>query len=179
MQRRLRPYVAASPFLVAEENDVIDQATGRVMPSATYHWGALMRIDVLTAPADLQIVFVGTGVVGVFACALMGEDEFVELDQSANDEELELAEDVLFGAHSVAEHGGLRVARELDVGIQQMGTVVADIAMSGLPGWVSVVSCRLRGTLKVRIWTPRGVEAYLRPPLPCPCPVSISKMTTF
>jgi hypothetical protein len=178
-KRKLRPYLAASPFLVAEENDCIDPATERVRPCATYHWGALMRIDVLTAPADAQIVFFGTGVVQVFACALMAEDEFVELDHSAKQEDLEQAHEVMFGAQSVANHGGLRVAREVDLEMKQAGVVVGDIAMSGLPGWVSIVSGRIRGPLQLRVWTPRGVEAFLRPPLPCPCPVSITKMSAF
>lgn len=179
-RRKLRPYVAASPYLVAEQNDCVDPATERVVPCATYHWGALLRIDVLTAPIDVAIVFIGTGAVQVFACSLMDPDELVELDYESNDAGgIEAAEATLFGAQSVATHGGLRVAREVNLEIKQVNAVIGDIAMSGLPGWVSLVSGRARGPIKLRVWTPCGVQAYLRPPLPCPCPIDAGKMVAF
>ena len=43
---------------------------------------------------------------------------------------------------------------------------VLDIAISGLPGWVAVQCDQDRGRLQMRVWTPPGIEAYLRPPLP-------------
>ena len=43
---------------------------------------------------------------------------------------------------------------------------VLDIAISGLPGWVAVLCDQGQGRLQIRVWTPPGIEAYLRPPLP-------------
>jgi hypothetical protein len=43
---------------------------------------------------------------------------------------------------------------------------VVDIAVSGLPGWVALHSEQGKGRLQLRIWTPPGIEAYVRPPLP-------------
>ena len=43
---------------------------------------------------------------------------------------------------------------------------VADISVSGLPGWVSVQTEQNQGRLVMRIWAPHGIGAYVRPPLP-------------
>ncbi len=43
---------------------------------------------------------------------------------------------------------------------------LADIAVSGLPGWVSVQTEQSQGRLVLRIWAPHGIGAYVRPPLP-------------
>jgi hypothetical protein len=56
-RRRLRPYVAASPQQVAEQND----------------------IDLYEAPADMRLVFFSTGVMQVYACNLLGADDHLEL----------------------------------------------------------------------------------------------------
>ena len=46
---------------------------------------------------------------------------------------------------------------------------IGDLAVSGVPGWVAI-SAGGRAKVKVRVWTPIGIEAYVRPPLPCPNP---------
>ena len=43
---------------------------------------------------------------------------------------------------------------------------VADISVSGLPGWVSVETEQSQGRLVLRVWAPKGIGAYVRPPLP-------------
>lgn len=43
---------------------------------------------------------------------------------------------------------------------------VADVAVSGLPGWLSVQTEQSQGRLVLRIWAPHGIGAYVRPPLP-------------
>lgn len=48
---------------------------------------------------------------------------------------------------------------------------VADIAISGLPGWVAVVAGD-DADIEIRVLAPVGVEAYIRQPIPCPTPVS-------
>lgn len=47
---------------------------------------------------------------------------------------------------------------------------VADVAISGLPGWVSFRTEQSGGRLALRVWAPVGIEAYVRPPLPVPPP---------
>ena len=79
-RRRLRPYVAASPYEIAERNDVYDAESDELVPCCTYVWGALLRIDVFEAPADVRFVFFGTGVMQVYACTLLGADDILALD---------------------------------------------------------------------------------------------------
>ena len=51
---------------------------------------------------------------------------------------------------------------------------VADITVSGLPGWVSVQTEQSQGRLVLRVWAPHGIGAYLRPPLPLSRAVSLA-----
>lgn len=81
-RRRLRSYVAASPFDIAEQNEITDADTGNVVPCGSYFWGALLRIDVYEAPEDVRFVFFGTGVMQVYACCLLHADDVVALDDS-------------------------------------------------------------------------------------------------
>lgn len=57
-----------------------------------------------------------------------------------------------------------------------VGQPAADIAISGIAGWVSIMDEHGRGTVKVRVMAPLGVEAFIRPPLPVPIPVILSKL---
>ena len=43
---------------------------------------------------------------------------------------------------------------------------VADIAISGLAAWVTLLSSGTPGEVKMRVWAPRGVEVFTRPPIP-------------
>jgi nitric-oxide synthase len=53
---------------------------------------------------------------------------------------------------------------------------LVDIAVSGLGGWVSVLgTSRKDMDIELRIYTPRGVEAFVRPPLPVPDPVQLQR----
>eukprot|EP00775_Hariotina_reticulata_P009693 gene9693-9851_t len=45
-----------------------------------------------------------------------------------------------------------------------------NVAVSGLPGWVAVAAPYSKQDVVLRVWAPRGVEVFLRPPLPCPPP---------
>jgi nitric-oxide synthase, plant len=172
-KRKLRPYIAASPMAVAEQNDVVD-ADGMVAPCATYLWGALLRLDVLEAPPDALFVFFGTSMMQVYACRLFHEDEVLVLDGLAEDAEDEREggpREVAFGARSVMARGGLRVAREATIASAKYTTTVADITISGMPGWVSIVCGGMPGQVRLRAWAPKGVHVHVRPPLPCPTPV--------
>lgn len=52
----------------------------------------------------------------------------------------------------------------LDAGTR--GEDVADICVSGLPGWVAVRVPGGRGRVELRVWAPAGIEVFVRPPLP-------------
>lgn len=51
---------------------------------------------------------------------------------------------------------------------------LADIAISGMPGWATVLGAG-RAAIQLRIWAPVGIEVFVRPPLPCPNPVFKAK----
>jgi nitric-oxide synthase len=50
---------------------------------------------------------------------------------------------------------------------------LADVAISGVPGWIAVHSPRGRRDVQLRVWAPRGVEVFLRPAIPVPPPAAL------
>ena len=84
-----------------------------------------------------------------------------------------------FAGHSVHMRGGLRLARDVQLSSTGYVTTIADICVSGLPGWGAVVGGMAKDPLRMRLWAPRGVEVYVRPPIPCPTPVYIDRMDEF
>ena len=84
-----------------------------------------------------------------------------------------------FGRESVDARGGLRVSRVIELKGNGL-----DVCVSGLPGWVALrpaetfTSASLRKSSKslsgspyqlegrLTVWVPRGVEVFVRPPLP-------------
>lgn len=108
----------------------------------------------------------------MYACRLVQEDEILNFDEF-----IEGADDTsAFGGKSVARRGGLRRAREIELESAGFTTTLADITVSGMPGWVSVISSGMDGVVKLRVHAPKGVEVAIRPPLPCPTPVSAGSM---
>lgn len=195
-KRKLRPYVAAAPLHIAEnsgDNSVhysdVSEHQSTVGASCTYIWGALLRIDVLEAPVDTRFVFFGTGQLQVYACRLIREDELLEFEETGQFGAEEKAargnsagagvpgwhlnDESTFAAASVAARGGLRVARMAEIPTQDYMMTVADVTISGMPGWVSVVSGS-QGRVRLRVWAPKGVEVHLRPPIPCPTPLAVA-----
>lgn len=79
----------------------------------------------------------------------------------------------LFGQQSVLARGGLRVAKTTTLDAIGLDDAVADIAISGLPGWVAVSAPGGVGVIRLRLWAPRGVEVFVRPPLPVPSAVQV------
>jgi len=75
------------------------------------------------------------------------------------------------GMQSVLARGGLRLARE-EVFEGRGGPHASfDVAVSGIPGWVAVhLPPGVASSVTVRVWTCRGVEAFVRPPVPVPSP---------
>ncbi|CAG9465946.1 unnamed protein product [Pedinophyceae sp. YPF-701] len=150
--RRLRAFVAAP--------------VGSVGPGiVSYLWGGLLRIDVDAGDLrDTRLAFFGPR--AMIAQAM----EYLE---SPGNEDVEDRLD-LYGTESADKRGGLRVAREATVRATGSEGALADLACSGLPGWISIFSPGARGSIRVRIWAPRGIEAYVRPPLPVPSPLGPS-----
>lgn len=78
----------------------------------------------------------------------------------------------LFGAQSVALRGGLRLAKRLSLTTARGSSelrpqALADIAISGVPGWVSVQAGGRGGQrIDLDVWVPVGIEVFSRPPLP-------------
>ena len=106
----------------------------------------------------------------MYACRLVHDDEVLTFMHDGS------ADDSVFGSRSVAARGGLRFAREIKLETAGFTTTLADVTVSGMPGWVSVVSGGMHGVVNLRVHAPRGVEVAIRPPLPCPTPVSAGSM---
>ena len=79
------------------------------------------------------------------------------------------APDGLFGA-DIAARQGLRLARSLQLDVGKPTDALADIAISGIAGWIAVyIDNALPGTrIQFQIWTLPGIEVFSRPPLPVP-----------
>jgi len=71
----------------------------------------------------------------------------------------------LWCADSVAARGGL-VPHPIVVKVDGGRGPLADIAVSGVPGWVTVFAPGARRDIRVCVWAPRGVEVFLRPAMP-------------
>ncbi|KAK9813340.1 hypothetical protein WJX73_001309 [Symbiochloris irregularis] len=159
--RKLRPYIAPTPLDLATpdlwagddspDDSSLRQGSPR-KPSGTYFWGALVRVDILEAPSETQLVFYGPS----------------SLKVSAEPLRRPVTEDdgLLFGLDSVAARGGLVLAKKVNVAASGQTGPIADIAISGLAGWVSIFAPEQRGRIEMRIWLPRGIEVYVRPPVP-------------
>lgn len=156
--------------------------------SCSYLWSGLARVDVLSAPPSTSLVFYGPKSLRVAALPLLAEGQEVELDfdedqgaeGSDSDDDTPTSSSggggssrarVLHCKESVAARGGL-VPHLLRVPVPQIPTsqCLADVAVSGLPGWVALYAPFAKQALDLRVWVPRGVEVFLRPPLPCPPP---------
>jgi hypothetical protein len=65
------------------------------------------------------------------------------------------------------------------ISVNRLSGSLADIAISGLPGWISVLSPGVRGEIQMRIWAPVGVEVFVRPPMPVPGQESHARTDSF
>lgn len=151
--------------------------------SATYLWSGLVRVDVLSGPPSTSLVFCGPKTLRVAALPLLAEGQEVDLEWGNEDGAGSDSDDehspssssssprVLLCKESVAARGGLvpTIVRVPVPAIPSSGCL-ADVAVSGLPGWVSIYAPFAKQGVDLRVWVPRGVEVFLRPPLPCPPP---------
>jgi nitric-oxide synthase len=138
------------------------------MGAATYAWGGLARVDVRGAPPGTRLVFYGPPVLRVGARPLLpGPLDDDALDALVGGTDAAGAPTPAFGRESVAARGGLRPAREVTL----RGRAV-DMSVSGLPGWFAIrppagdTGPDSLAGVQVRVWTPVGVEVFLRDPLP-------------
>lgn len=154
-RKRLRGYVAPSP------QDVLAGAGD----AASYHWGSLAKIDVVPGSNDVQLVFYGPSALKVESGGSRSSGS-------------EITGHSMFAEESVAARGGLRLAKETELEAPKCGGLeaVADVAISGVPGWLTVYcACgggkRSSAPVQVRVWVPVGVEVFIRPPMPVASPL--------
>ena len=121
---------------------------------ASYWWGAVARVDVVAGPSCTRLVFYGPQALRVQAMPWATRQQ---------------APDGLFGA-DIAAGQGLRLARSLQLEVSKPTGALADVAISGIAGWIAVfVENALPGTLiQFQVWTLPGIEVFSRPPLPVP-----------
>jgi hypothetical protein len=162
--------------------------------TATYIWSGLVRVDVLSGPPSCSLAFYGPRSMRVYALPLLEEGQEVDFEVDDEEEEedaflQELLEEqqgevtsssssskkgkgssVLFCKESVQARGGLVPHSVVVKSPIPTAACLADVAVSGLPGWVGVYAPFTKQDIVLRVWVPRGVEVFLRPPLPCPPP---------
>lgn len=145
-RRAIRPFTPAEPAVAG----------------TSYFLGGLARIDVVAAPPSMRLSFCAFGLrVHTVPTA---EAEAAHAANAGAEWTPPLDRD------SAAELGALTLRRTVELELTPMAQA-ADLAISGL-GWVSVgalASLRrgdgaLQATLDV--WLPKGVELFVRPPMP-------------
>lgn len=90
-----------------------------------------------------------------------------------------------FGRDSVEMRGGMRVAKKAAIKVGKKGGVLADVAVSGIPGWIQIAhdvsetppaadeSSGGRGhAVRIVVEAPKGIEVFVRPPMPMARPTS-------
>jgi nitric-oxide synthase, plant len=175
-RKRLRAHVPPSPAELSGGAAAVAARGERrrtsdfTSPMASYTWGGLGRIDVISCPPETRLVFYGPAALRVQSIATKG-GQATETEKSTS----AAGDGFSFGAESVASRGGLRMTREDEMTVDSdYFESIGDVALSGVPGWVSVLagpgSRRNRGMVHLKIWAPVGVEVFVRPPLPVSLP---------
>ncbi|GIL50128.1 hypothetical protein Vafri_6427 [Volvox africanus] len=144
---------------------------------ATYMWSDLVRIDVLAGPPSTALVFYGPSTMRAVGLPYIPSDRKLQVDYIGDSSSSSSSSNVLVCTDSVAMRGGLQPKEMLVRASGGAGgsSPLADVAVSGLPGWVSVWAPRAKQDVRLRVWAPRGVEVMLRPSLPCPIPASLER----
>lgn len=149
-------------------------------PLASYWWGGLVRIDVVQGPPSLQLVFYGPPALRVVAAAAGGAQAddtqpaaaaAAQMEGDGTGGQEQPGQDGPFGAESVQLRGGLRMVKRVSLrtGSDWRPRPLGDVAVSGVPGWVSVLAAGGAGQrVELEVWAPVGVEGFSRPPLPAP-----------
>lgn len=160
-RKQLRSYVAP-----------VSRIVGGDVHGYQYFWGGLAKIEVLNPSPETRVVFYGPPSLRVVDASNDESNESGCLERKPIESEL-------FGSESVKARGGLRVSKDT------MVDSTVDVAISGIPGWVTIyhsrelqvssAAKRAKETgvqLHIRVWTPIGVEVFVRPPIPVPNPLS-------
>jgi len=246
-RRALAPYVAACGAAGAGAGGAAVAGAAAPLPAplaaadddaprlASFVWGGLVRVDVLSAPDDAALAFYGPPAmrVATFAAAategpalppplpaaLSAAAPLAERaaavaaalgasllpppsppssssrsSAAADGDSSPSSDKWLAAADSVAARGGL-VAHDVCVPAPPLvapapmgpgetrdrgrrrrprrDAALADVAISGVPGWIAVHSPRGRRDVHLRVWAPRGVEVFLRPAIPVPQPALV------
>ncbi len=140
-----------------------------------YAWGGLVRIHVVDCPDGTSLTFFGPDVLELTSAPFSTEDLKGMLQ---GDLPLENPGDG-FGSHSVETRGGMRVAKKAAIKAGKKGGVLADVAISGIPGWVQIghdvcettpAADENRGgrgnAVRIVVEAPKGIEVFVRPPMP-------------
>lgn len=83
------------------------------------------------------------------------------------------------GEACVEARGGLQAAKSIELTASAQWECLGDISVAGIPGWVSVYAPKLYGRIQLSVSAPKGVQAFLRPPFPVPCPLHPSQFARF
>jgi nitric-oxide synthase len=161
-RKRIAGFIAPSPRDVRGASD----------EHACYSWGGLVRLHVISCPEDTVLTFFGPGDVlrvqaKPFSTSLVLK-EFMDPDRETK-KTAECAAEGEFGAASVSLRGGLRIVKKANVKIPRGDgrQGVADVAISGIPGWVRIDSSgSTRDAVRIVVEAPVGIEAFIRPPMP-------------
>ena len=146
-----------------------------------YAWGGLVRVHVVDCPDGTSLTFFGPDVLELTSVpfstdALKGMLQG-ELPPETPGEG--------FGRDSVEMRGGMRVAKKAAIKVGKKGGVLADVAVSGIPGWIQIAhdvsetppaadeSSGGRGhAVRIVVGGPKGIEVFGRPPMPMARPTS-------
>jgi len=133
-----------------------------------YCWGGLVRVHVVGCPDTTSLIFYGpSDILRVNTCAFSTTTLQSMIGKSRQGEKktADCAMENEFGAASVSKRGGLRIVKKAS--IKTTKGPVADIAISGIPGWIQVSSSDASNRpIDILIEAPVGIEAFVRPPMP-------------
>ena len=204
-RKPLRPYIAQTPASILIEQklehqeqeeagqdgdhlyDVEDMLLSDTMgtlrsASATYFWGDVARLDLISCPMSTHVVFFGSnnGTLRVRASPLLCEGN----DHQREDEEEEEEEgegekkegidksDLSSSLISVKVRGGLEQVKQLVIQSPVHGgglQPIVDICVSGVPGWITLYTKAGSDPIEAEVYTPKGVQIFLREPFPIHC----------
>lgn len=119
----------------------------------TLYFGAIAAFDVLSAPPSTRLVAVSSP---ALRCSASEGEEFQG--------------EGLLGAEAVRLAGGLRGEKRVSLRADASRRNLCDIALSGAGAWASVWAGGgpgNAGAIELRIRVPKGIEVFVRNPLPC------------
>lgn len=167
----LHPKKRLQTFVAKQVNNEPDHHT-------CYCWGGVVRVHLLDCPEHTSLTFFGPSDVLRVSILSFSTGTLKSMIRNSN-EGVEKTDDFAiekgFGAASVLSRGGLRIAKKASIKTNtpknRLGSTdaVADIAISGIPGWIQI-SCpnsdQTNPQINLVIEAPVGIEVFVRPPIP-------------